>query len=196
MAEETLVFGNVTTTDFYNALFLCQDAAWLSQYSEPHTKSYDLVIKYFEFYSTVENASLAISEFADFVGTTESRVDAVYNYYGGGEAFAAMVAQAKDIIPLFGHPAQNSGLYVGIFTLLSILAIATLGLRIYSRLTINGYIRSYDWILITASIVTFAFGLMNAISKIAPSTPSDTIDKYIDTFYSIVWPLPLSRTMG
>ncbi|KAF3931702.1 hypothetical protein ABW19_dt0204205 [Dactylella cylindrospora] len=167
-APEVLVYGNVTETDFYTASLLCQDLTWLVRYSMPNVKAYDLAVKFTEWYNGVENASLAVPEFVEFTGAREVDVETVYTFYGGGDVFAMLTAYTKDLVPLFDHPTQDSDLYIGIFVFLTFFALLSLGLRLYSRVSIAGYVKSYDWILVVATVITFAFGLMNAVTLAGP----------------------------
>lgn len=163
MSNPTLADFPVKSIKF--AMFVSQDVNWLYQYVSPNTKGFAHVQQLASFFSTVENASLVVPELAEFVGTSEARVQILYDYYWTGEFFAENIKNATKIVPLLGHPVQSSNLFIGLYVFFTVLAVTFAVLRVHSRLLINGRIRSYDWILMGGTFFTVAFGMMQAIGK-------------------------------
>jgi hypothetical protein len=169
MSDSTTLqlFPNSTATYFLVGS-ICQDSTWLTQYKWADLKAYDVILKMADFFDGVEDpTNPPIAAMAEYTGATEHMVteflEIIPSWYGYNYSY--LVYQSKLAVPLLGHPTANSAQFNGIFALFAILATLFVGLRIWSRLSINGFIRSYDWPLIAAYVVTLGFGTMNAVCK-------------------------------
>lgn len=171
--QTILVSANVSDSMFHLYAGLVETTAWLSQGSEwTGKKSWDVMNGMLDFLAqpNIKNSS-DITEvgplLADYLGSSLERVEYIYNFMSSymGASYPDLLVQAKEIVPFAGHPTNNSGLFVGIYVFLTVLAAVMIGLRLYSRLVVTGYIKSYDYVLIFAAFLTLVFGALNSYSK-------------------------------
>ncbi|KAF3938823.1 hypothetical protein ABW19_dt0205142 [Dactylella cylindrospora] len=173
--EAILTAANVTADTFNTLMWTCQAVSWIAQGAEWRSvNSYDIVVKIAEFWNDhpeIENRSLSAPQLAPYLGTTEERVQYVFDFQANiyGWPFPDQVDAIQQVMPLAGHPHNNSDVFVGVLVMFTVLMASFLGLRIYSRLIINGFLRAHDYILIFASLVTFGFGVMNAVCLSGPT---------------------------
>lgn len=160
--------SNYTLTDELSSMYICVDAGWLAESYQSLT-GFALIQQLSSFYAKLDNASTptAIAAAAEFMGTSVEHVEEMYAYYGDGDAFAQTVELAQQVLPTLGHPASDSGRFIGVFVFLSVLSVLAIGLRMYSRSSIGGYIRSYDWLLVFGALLAFGSSLMKAIRELS-----------------------------
>lgn len=163
-----LTEANVTAEVFQTLMYGCEVASWLAQGPGwTGMKSYDVAVKISDFLNGpgIENVTLAAPQLAEYVGASVERTQFLFDFMNDmvGFPFPDQVEAIKQVIPYAGHPTNDSDTFTGVFVMFTVLMFAFLGLRFYSRYAITGFVRGYDWVLILAALVTFGFGLMNAV---------------------------------
>ncbi|KAF3941971.1 hypothetical protein ABW19_dt0208601 [Dactylella cylindrospora] len=173
-AEQTiLVTANVTASEFFMLSAIAEACSWLAQGAEWRSvKAYDIVLSLSDFFKSpqITNASESAPQLAEYLGTTEDRAQYMLSFLSNiGYPLPDAVEAIKEVMPAAGHPANNSDLFIGIFVMFTVLLAAFVGLRLYSRMVVGGFIRAYDWVLLFAVLVTIGFGAMNAACIAGPT---------------------------
>lgn len=142
------------------------DTQWLFE-GHQRTKGAELIERVANFFVANPNWNETgyNAKIATLAGTAESNVDLLELYWGDWGTYSKYVQFAYDSLPLLDHPTQNP-VFKPVYVVLTLLTLAVIITRIYSRITITGFIRSYDWVLLFGFVLTAAFGLQNAISKL------------------------------
>lgn len=192
-AEAILTATNVTEGVFGLLNNVCAALSWLAQGEEwRKTKSLDISFSIAEFLNgpEVTNKSLAAPQLALYLGTTEERTQFLFDFFGQniGVPLPDLVDMINQVMPAAGHPHNKSDQFIGVFVMFTVLMVAFLALRLYSRLTINGFIRGHDYTLLFAAAVAFGYGAMNAAMLNGPTHFQGNWDRswlnYIDDQYS------------
>ncbi|KAF3906433.1 hypothetical protein ABW20_dc0105473 [Dactylellina cionopaga] len=108
------------------------------------------------------NATGYNEKIAQLAGTSLNNVNLLEIYWGDWGIYGDATMFANQTIPLLGHPTQSS-IFKPIFIALTLVTLAVVILRMYSRMVITGFIRSYDFVLLAGFVITLGFGLQNAI---------------------------------
>ncbi|EPS45451.1 hypothetical protein H072_581 [Dactylellina haptotyla CBS 200.50] len=162
---------NVTDQEWMYTQNLCLYISWLTSYGDKPQSGIiasELVSKTHEWFKTVQSANDSATAYAEFIGSSPEWVEILWaNFFGSGEMYKAFIGLVTEVIPALGHPTQSAH-FLPLFIVLTIITTIFFGLRIYSRLSIGGYIRSYDWIILAGFILTLATGIMRAIILMGP----------------------------
>ncbi|EPS42126.1 hypothetical protein H072_3859 [Dactylellina haptotyla CBS 200.50] len=191
--EAILKATNVDASVFGLLDNVCQAFSWLAQGEEwKKTKALDISLSMADFLNRPEitNKSLAAPQLAAYLGTTEERTQFLFDFFGDhvGIPFSDLIDMVNQVMPAAGHPANNSSQFIGVFVMFTVLMVAFLALRLYSRVRINGFVRGHDYVLLFAALVAFGYGAMNATMLNGPTHYQGNWDRswedYIDDSYS------------
>ncbi|KAF3941725.1 hypothetical protein ABW19_dt0208446 [Dactylella cylindrospora] len=192
--DEALVKLNVTAGAFQFLAQMCEAIEWIAQ-GEPwrNMQAIDLSFEMSDFFAGVENATESAPQLAEHFGTTTERAQYAIDWFNNaaGWPLPSVVEEIKRIFPNVGTPENNSDLFIGILVLLSVLAAVFVGLRVYSRIVVNGFIRAHDYILITATLIAFVFGLAGPThyrGKWNRSWEDKQVDLWSGKFTEVMYP--------
>ncbi|KAF3318321.1 hypothetical protein TWF173_007738 [Orbilia oligospora] len=165
---------NVPPQMFGLFMAVAKSCSWLAQGSEwTGKRSYDIILAMSDFFNdpATGNATESAPQLAERFGTSTERAQYLMDFMQQniGMSFPDLIEMMKPVFPLAGHPENNSDLFTGIFVMFTLLVGLFVGLRLYSRFTINGFLRAYDWVLIVATLITIGFGGMNAYCLSGPT---------------------------
>ncbi|KAK6346052.1 hypothetical protein TWF730_010385 [Orbilia blumenaviensis] len=148
---------------------LCRIITWLTSGGrKSNIIASELVSSTYDWLQNVQNANASAAEYAKFLDTPEEWVEVVWaNFFGSGEAYRSFIILVNDVIPALGHPTQSAH-FLPLFIVLTIITTVIFVLRMYSRLAIGGYIRAYDWIILSGFIITLGTGVMRAYILTGP----------------------------
>jgi len=160
----TAVFG-LTSDQYYMYSGVSQDSVWLVQNQWPMLTGYEVLLKLADYFDSIENPwNVSAEALAEFAGNNPYSTELLLSWYTEvGYNYSDCVYAGKEYIPQFGHPHNDPISYNSVFAVLSTIMFIVLGLRIYSRLLVGGFIRIYDWVIVAAAVVAFGYGTMNAI---------------------------------
>jgi len=150
---------------------VAENVIWLTSLSNPSLTGTQVVNELATFFNTFTgnvSSDSGISQVAQLVGAPVEYVNVMYEFFGGGDSFVSFVGLAQEVIPTLGHPAAERSTFIGVFALLAVISTLAIVLRMYSRLTISGFIRSYDWILLVGALITFAYTTMKVVCTAGP----------------------------
>ncbi|KAF3934337.1 hypothetical protein ABW19_dt0210573 [Dactylella cylindrospora] len=139
------------------------DTQWLFEGFQT-TKGSDLIATMANFFMANPdwNETGYNDKIAQVAGTSVENVDLLELYWGDWGTYSGYVQFANETIPVLGHPTQNP-VFLPIFVVLTLITVGVVITRFYSRMTITGFIRSYDWVLLAGFVLTFGFGMQNAV---------------------------------
>ncbi|KAK6357294.1 hypothetical protein TWF718_001611 [Orbilia javanica] len=139
------------------------DTQWLFEGFQK-TKGSELVGRIARFFQSNPNwnATGYNQKMAQLAGTSVDNVNLLEMYWGNWGRYSKYSKFANETIPYLGHPTQSQ-VFVPVYIVLSLLTLAVIVTRLYSRVTIAGFVRSYDWVLFGGFIMTLALGMQNAI---------------------------------
>ncbi|KAF3935170.1 hypothetical protein ABW20_dc0107975 [Dactylellina cionopaga] len=142
---------NLTTSDLDMAAAICINVAFLARkfYS---TRTLDVVYKLAEFY--VEHPNATDQQIVDFSGARPSDLGYLQTFVGGPDMVRDSIYWVAQISPYLPKTPGTGHILIPIFWVFTILTTLVLGLRLWSRQSIAGGIRPYDWIM----IMTLAYG--------------------------------------
>lgn len=119
----------------------------------------------------IGNKTLAAPQLAPYLGTSLERTQFLFDFFGEnvGIPFPDSVDMVNQVMPAAGHPYNKSIQFIGVLVMFTVLMAAFIAIRVYSRITINGFIRGHDYVLLFAALVAFGFGTMNAAMLNGPT---------------------------
>ncbi|EPS44624.1 hypothetical protein H072_1400 [Dactylellina haptotyla CBS 200.50] len=139
------------------------DTEWLFEGFQM-TKGSELVSRMARFFESNPdfNETGYDEKIAQLAGTSVSNVNLLKMFYGDWPTYADVVGFSNQTIPMLGHPTQSRA-FLPVFIVLTVVTMIVVALRMYSRLTITGFVRSYDYVLLAGFFMTLGFGLQNAV---------------------------------
>ncbi|KAK6512473.1 hypothetical protein TWF481_001359 [Arthrobotrys musiformis] len=174
-SEEAILTATNVTASVFNLLNnVCSALSWLAQGDEwRKTKSLDVSLSIAEFLNRpeIENKTLAAPQLAPYLGTSLERTQFLFDFFGEnvGVPFPDLVDMVNQVMPAAGHPHNKSIQFIGVLVMFTVLMVSFIAVRLYSRVTINGFIRGHDYVLLFAALVAFGFGTMNAAMLNGPT---------------------------
>ncbi|KAF3124874.1 hypothetical protein TWF569_001163 [Orbilia oligospora] len=183
---------NVPPQMFGLFMAVAKSCSWLAQGTEwTGKRSYDIILAMSDFFNdpATGNATESAPQLAERFGTSTERAQYLMDFMQQniGMSFPDLIEMMKPVFPLAGHPENNSDLFTGIFVMFTLLVGLFVGLRLYSRFTINGFLRAYDWVLIVATLITIGFGGMNAYCLSGPTHYRGTWDQSWKDYHVFSW---------
>ncbi|KAK6352713.1 hypothetical protein TWF696_004716 [Orbilia brochopaga] len=122
------------------------------------SKTLDVVHAFSQFYLEYPNAT--DQQIIGFSGARLSDLDILRSFLGGSDEIRDSVdwVSSPDVSPYLPRTPGTGHILVPIFWVFTILTTTVLGLRLWSRQSIAGGIRTYDWIMVLGYVMTLAHG--------------------------------------
>ncbi|KAF3930316.1 hypothetical protein ABW19_dt0201723 [Dactylella cylindrospora] len=146
---------NLTIEDMETAAAICINVAFLAP-NFYDSKTIDVIYAFTEFY--LNNPNATDQQILDFSGGRLSDLRYLQKFVGGSDAIRDSIYWVATISESLPRTAGTGHILVPIFWVFTVLTTTVLALRLWSRQTIAGGIRAYDWIMVVGFIMTVVFG--------------------------------------
>ncbi|EPS38019.1 hypothetical protein H072_8262 [Dactylellina haptotyla CBS 200.50] len=146
---------NLTTSDLDVAAAICINVAFLARNFYDST-TLDVIYALAEFY--LDHPNVTNQEIIEFSGARLNDLTYLENFVGGPENVRDSIYWVAQVSPYLPRTPGTGHILIPIFWVFTILTTFVLGLRLWSRQTIAGGIRAYDWIMVVGYFMTLGYG--------------------------------------
>ncbi|KAK6360898.1 hypothetical protein TWF730_007013 [Orbilia blumenaviensis] len=120
------------------------------------SKTIEVVSAFADFYNSTPNAT--DSEILTFSGARPRDLDLLLTMLGQREILRDSIFWLDAVAEYLPRTPGTGHILVPVFTVFTILTTVVLGLRLWSRQTIAGGVRGYDWIMVFGYFMTLIYG--------------------------------------
>lgn len=136
---------SLSVSDMEVAAAICINVAYLAP-NFYHEKTINVIYMLAELF--LDNPNATDADIMEFTGATPKNLKYLQDYVGSRDDVRDAIWWVAGISEYLPTTEGNSVLLVPIFSVFTVLTTVVLGLRLWSRQTIAGGIRGYDWIMV------------------------------------------------
>ncbi|KAK6514552.1 hypothetical protein TWF281_004750 [Arthrobotrys megalospora] len=147
--------ANLTQKDLDIAAAITVNFGFLARnfYNE---KTIDAVSAFANFLNSTPNATE--SEIIDFLGARPIDLKILLSSLGGTEMLRESILFLDALDPYLPRSPPPGNILIPIFWVFTILTTIIIGLRLWSRQTIAGGVRAYDWVMVAGYFMSLVYG--------------------------------------